>query len=620
MGYSDLTLNSTVLYHVLNYLPGHVYWKDLNGVYLGCNESQAKSLGFSSSSHVIGKDDFELQKDPKIAQEYRENDIKVMESGDILVNEEKVTIDGKEGYVISQKMPLKDNFNQLIGVIGISFDITTQKEAEILKLENESRNIQLEQQKKFFDVSKQVAHDIRSPLASLLMIVRSCTDIPEAERIALREAAMGIEDIANNLLNKYVNKPTEAVSNNEERKPKLVSAVLLQIITDKKFQYKDLPIKFISDFADSSHFSFIKIAPSSFRRMLSNLINNAVDAINKSEAKVTVKLSSNNEWVYIKIIDNGKGMSPELINKIMQREAVTHGKESGHGIGLIQVHETLDQNQGELSINSIKNQQTTITLKFPRIKAPNWVAEEIKLLSDDLVIILDDDPSIHGAWESRFEKIIQNNPNITLKHFQVGGEALTFINSLSEAEKNKLFLLTDYELLKQELNGLHVIGKSGVKRSVLVTSHYADPIVRERAEKVGTKILPKQLAPEVSIYIDNQDKTKAHQHQVDLVIVDDDPSYVQNLEDYILPDKVIDKYHDPRKFLENIDKYSKDTLIILDHNIGSGYNGIEIAKELNSKGYNNLYLLTGDVLNQSEIPEYLTVINKIDLNSIGNLC
>ena len=71
---------------------------------------------------------------------------------------------------------------------------------------------------------------------------------------------------------------------------------------------------------------------------------------------------------------------------------------------------------------------------------------------------------------------------------------MDFLNDLSPAEKQHVFLLSDYELLKQELNGLHVVAQSNIDRSILVTSHYADPLLQERSSKTGTKILPKQLA------------------------------------------------------------------------------------------------------------------------------
>lgn len=52
-------------------------------------------------------------------------------------------------------------------------------------------------------LASQVAHDIRSALASLLIISKTCDDMPEEQRVAIREAAANINGIVNNLLNKY---------------------------------------------------------------------------------------------------------------------------------------------------------------------------------------------------------------------------------------------------------------------------------------------------------------------------------------------------------------------------------------------------------------------------------
>ncbi len=183
---------------------------------------------------------------------------------------------------------MRDDDGKIIGLVVTGIDITAEKEAERLKLENEVQKNLMEVQEKFMKMANQVAHDIRSPLASLLMIVKSCTEIPETDRIALREAANGIGDIANHLLSQYQKK--EPDSENEERQPILVTAVLLQLLTEKKYQYQNLAVKFDYDFSQNSHFSFIKIFPSAFKRMVSNLINNAVDAFDQKKGKVDLKL------------------------------------------------------------------------------------------------------------------------------------------------------------------------------------------------------------------------------------------------------------------------------------------------------------------------------------------
>jgi PAS domain S-box-containing protein len=599
---------------IASLIPTPIYWEDVNSVIMGANKSVIDEIGLQSLQDYVGKSLYELY--PRdMAEHIKKHNEEVMRTGKIMSQEEKIRDKfGNIKYYAAVKAPLRDDEGNIIGVVGASVDITKQKELE---------NFKLQEQEKFTKIANQVAHDIRSPLASLLMIVKSCTQIPETDRIALREAALGIGDIANHLLSHYQKKESDYAIGPEESKPVLVSAILFQILAEKKYQYQKLPVKFDCHFNEDTHFVFIKVGPSSFKRMLSNLINNAVDAFDDNPGKVNLCVESDQAWVRILIQDNGKGMSKEIADKIINKIAVTASKASGHGIGLTQVSETLEKNRGELSISSQPTKGTTITVQFPRIHSPSWIAEEIALGSNDIIIILDDDTSIHGAWRTRFEPILLQAPNVQLKHFQIGEEALVFIENLTANEKERVLLLTDYELLKQEFNGLHVVMKSQVKRSVLVTSHYSDPLIQEQAGKTKTKILPKQLASEIKINIHEIVACKEEENikqQADVVIVDDDKGFADALAAFAFCNKQVDRYYNPEHFLQNISKYSKETKILLDNNYqNSKLMGWNIAQQLHELGYTSLYLLSGEVFDQDNMPTYLTVIRKDDIDRIQKL-
>lgn len=606
-------------------LPAPIYWENVNSVILGGNEPIFKASGAMVHDAYVGKTLYELY--PETAEHIKQHNEEVMKTGEILSQEEVISdiTTGEIKYFMAIKAPLRDDEGNVIGIVGTSIDITAEKEAERLRLENEAHKVQLQAQENFTKIAAQVAHDIKSPTASLLMLLKSCQDIPEKERIALREATMRIQDIASNLLSHYLQQDSNRAMHNEERESILVSALMLELLAEKKLQYQDLAIKIDDYFSQTGHFAFVKIEPSAFKRMLSNLVNNAVDAFeDNQEGRVVVKLDADEKWVKVSIEDNGKGMRPELVDKIMNNVAVTEGKEGGHGLGLTQVRETLQRNQGELEIESKIGQGTKITLTFPRIKASEWIAEEVKLTPNDIVVILDDDNSIHGAWDAHFEPILENAPAIQLKHFTIGKEALAFINALSADERKKVFLLSDYELLKQDLNGLDVIEKSKLQRSILVTSHYANQSVRKRAEKVGTKILPKLLASEIPIKINKspankKQDAKANVKQADIVIVDDDQSFIRNLIMFAFSEQNVDEYYDPQKFLDNLDKYSKNTKICLDNNFGHGMRGIDVAKCLHDQGFTQIYMLSGENFNRAEVPSYLTLIMKDDLDAIKKI-
>ncbi len=89
---------------------------------------------------------------------------------------------------------------------------------------------------------------------------------------------------------------------------------------------------------------------------------------------------------------------------------------------------------------------------------------------------------------------------------------------------------------------------------------------------------------------------------------------------FIFRDLITDTYHSPEQFLECAAKYAKETKIYLDNNYKSSFlKGINIAKILHEQGYQRLYLLSGDVFEENDIPSYLTVIGKNDIERLRGL-
>jgi PAS domain S-box-containing protein len=225
------------LKEIANVIQVPLYWFDLNNVVLGGNESIAKAIGGTSIDDFIGKTPYDYY-----PYEYADNLVKtnkeVIRTGKSIFVEEPIedVSTGEIKYFTAFKAPLHDDKGNIIGTIGTSLDITAQKEAESLRLKNELQRSKLQEQEKFRTLAEQVAHDIRSPLASLSMIVEMCKELPESKRITLREVTTGISDIANNLLSRY--KKSEEVMDAESKTPQLLllALILSEILSSKKYQ------------------------------------------------------------------------------------------------------------------------------------------------------------------------------------------------------------------------------------------------------------------------------------------------------------------------------------------------------------------------------------------------
>lgn len=624
----DLSPNSYKIFKALELvapiLPVSTYWHDVNGVVLGVNEHCLNRIG-SSYQDIVGKSPYEFYPE-HTAEHIVSHNAQVIRGGEVMAQEEWIEdiTTGSPKCFLSTKAPLYDDEGKIIGVIGSFVEITGEKEAEKLRLENQAHQVASEEQDKFKKVVGQVLHDMQSPLSSIRTIVDSTREIPEIKRIRLRTSTDNIVDITNQLLDQF--KP----HNNDEaevnrRQAVLVAAIQAEVLSDRRYKYRNQPIKFECSLTQLNAFIFIKAQPLDFKRAISNLINNAIDALPKTGGKIEFKLKANEEWVYISILDDGCGMPEDVLNKVKNSIAVTSGKEDGHGIGLTQIKDMLANNYGTLEIASSThkmNHGTTMTLKFPRMAAPVWIAQEIALTKDSIVVILDDDSSIHGAWDSRLAEVLVKVPSIRVQHHFVGQDTIDFIEGLSPEEKVNVWLLSDYELIKQELNGLQVIKQCKVKQSVLVTSYYADLDIRKIAMQGRIKILPKDLAYAVTLKVVQPKKVEKGTLSVHMVFVDDEKMATQTLVAEYFNNLIVDQYDNPFEFLDEVDKYTKDTKIVLDNYYyaedGSTckIDGISIAKELHEKGFTKLFLLSGE---NFTVPDYLTLILKMDKEKIKML-
>jgi len=490
---------------IIDSVNASIYWKDKKSEkYLGCNQYMLDMFGMKNREEIIGKSEFDFLS-YEDAQKINNVDSFVLTNGRYEGEESFTLPNGEVKTYYTIKSQLTDSEGNVTGVVGTSLDITSQKEAEHFRLENEMQKVVLQEKEKFAQLARKVAHDINSPLSALKMMIPLCDELPEDKRISLNRATESIWDIANNLLRNFhqQKRQTTSTSEVEPRQPLLVSDLLTGLLSEKKMEYRNQSVRFNTIISDDAQFAFIQCQSIELRRAMSNLINNAVDALEgKSDGVVTIELITYDNKVVVEVADNGCGMPSVMKERMRRRQSFTTGKENRHGLGLQQVWDTLEYNEGEMDVQSTPRQGTTIKLVFAMIAAPGWIAQEIHLTSYSIILILDDDESIHSAWNLRFISLLNANPTLRLHHFTQGQEVLDFLAVLSQEEKENVVFLSDYELLHQTRNGLQIIEASEIDRAILVTSYYSNPQVQEEAKKLRVKILPKQMASIIPIYID----------------------------------------------------------------------------------------------------------------------
>jgi anti-sigma regulatory factor (Ser/Thr protein kinase) len=156
----------------------------------------------------------------------------------------------------------------------------------------------------------------------------------------------------------------------------------------------------------------VYLDPVELRRIISNLINNSIEAMKDNSIEINVKVFKENNFIYITLKDNGTGIPNTVLSQIGQSEITT--KYHGNGLGLFHAIESVKSWDGNLHIESQVSQGTVITISF-----------ENKFLAAQKTILLDDDELVRLTWTAK-----ANKKNIDFQAIEDPSELLNGLNSL----------------------------------------------------------------------------------------------------------------------------------------------------------------------------------------------
>jgi len=136
-----LRANEEFLRLVLDNIPQFIFWKDRNSVYLGCNRNFALAAGLNNPDEIVGKTDYDLAWKKEESDFFRECDARVMETNtpEYHIIETQLQADGKQAWLDTNKIPLHDSVQNVVGILGTYEDITSRVLAEeaLLKANSE---------------------------------------------------------------------------------------------------------------------------------------------------------------------------------------------------------------------------------------------------------------------------------------------------------------------------------------------------------------------------------------------------------------------------------------------------------------------------------------------------
>lgn len=241
---------------------------------------------------------------------------------------------------------LVDSFNKMI------------KEIEVSK----ERERRAEREAAWRDIAKRIAHEIKNPLTPIKLSIQHLSKVFKNSdtKAELKEKIEQTKDIIIKEIDKLNKIATDfsnfAIMPTRNYEVLNVNDVIKEVLTLYSFEERITIIKNLKQ-----EITNIKADRQELNRVFQNIIKNAFQAIH-GKGTITINSYSDNNFVYVEIIDTGCGMDEDVLKKLFEPNFST--KSTGMGLGLAITKKSLDDMKAEIKIESEKNVGTKVTIKF----------------------------------------------------------------------------------------------------------------------------------------------------------------------------------------------------------------------------------------------------------------
>jgi len=352
------------LKYIINELPGSIYWKDRDGIYLGRNCTSAESLkAMNFSDDVIGKTDYDLF--PKnMADQFRLHDLEVIETAKEISKEEiSYLSSGDEIIQLSTKCPLYDREGRIIGIVGNTVDITKLK-----KVEADFKSAQAE-------FIQNMEHDIRTPFNGvwgIASIMAENENDPEKKAMLLMivRCTKELLDYCNSILDfSKIESGSLPLISKKFNLRELIDGVLALEQPPAKLKNLKLDLEY-----DVTIPTVIIGDDYRLQRTLINLLSNAIKFTNEGHIKLIVamqkEMKNRNIILTFTVEDTGIGIQDSeqmvIFEKFTRLTLANKSSNKGQGLGLHIVKQFIEEMNGDIEVVSKKGRGSKFicTLKF----------------------------------------------------------------------------------------------------------------------------------------------------------------------------------------------------------------------------------------------------------------
>jgi PAS domain S-box-containing protein len=361
-----------ILQAVIEATPDAIFVKDLDGRYVLVNAAAARFLG-RSPSDIIGKKDLELYPE-ETALQFIRDDQQVLATGRAQSFEGVATgQSGTEAYLVTKGV-YRDQNGKILGLFGISHDITELRQAHEILEQTQQALFQAQKMEAVGQLTGGIAHDFNNILGVILgnveLLKQHLRQDPQAHELldSLMRAAKHGQALTSDLLafsrSRQLNPQPVHVNSLVEDIVRLLSRTLGATIHIVTVTSPDAGVAFVD--------------PTALEAAVLNVALNARDAmpnggtltIRTSRLDVPAGTAAQEDlnpgaYAVLALEDTGTGIPPEIVARVFEPFFTTKGSHGGTGLGLSMVYGFTKQSGGTVSIISAPDRGTTVKLFLP---------------------------------------------------------------------------------------------------------------------------------------------------------------------------------------------------------------------------------------------------------------
>ena len=352
-----LARERALLHCLIDSIPDLIFYKDTDGIYLGCNKAFAESLR-TTARQVAGKTDLDLFPEA-VALGFRAADRQVLASGQPLLHEEWLDHpDGRRTVIETLKTPYLDQAGAVLGLIGVSRDIDRRKQLERV-LERAKRDAEAASRAKS-EFLATMSHEIRTPLNGVLGMAELllATPLDETQRKYARtvlRSGQTLLDIIKDILDfskiEAGKLSLEAIDFDLRQLIEDSAAPFVARARDKGLEFSvvvpaDLPGRWRGD-------------PVRLRQILMNLLSNAIKFTARGRVTVRVepeRIADARGALRFEVSDTGAGIADDARERIFDAFTQADGsitrQYGGTGLGLAICKRLVALMAGEIGVDS----------------------------------------------------------------------------------------------------------------------------------------------------------------------------------------------------------------------------------------------------------------------------